>query len=108
GDMEDIEGDASAGIRSLPVILGPKRTAEVLLGTIVGVAIMISFLHSGLGFNPWLTLPVGLYACWLGIRYLWRLLQSPSSIADCLMARKKLRAVYMLIQFALVLGAFNL
>ncbi len=107
GDMEDIEGDASAGVRSLPVILGPKRTAEVLLGTIVGVAIMLSLLHNGLGFNPLLTLPVGLFACWLGIRYLWKLLQSPSSIADCLITRKKLRLVYMMLQFALVLGAFN-
>lgn len=107
-DMQDIEGDSRAGVRSLPVILGPKKTVEVLLGTIVGVLVMLIVMHHGLGFNPYLTLPVGIYACYLGIRYLWRLLQSPSDIADCLVARKKLRSVYVLIQLALVLGAFNL
>jgi 4-hydroxybenzoate polyprenyltransferase len=48
-DFKDVRGDISAGIRTLPAILGEERTKEILIITLVGLYGMMAgaiYLHS--------------------------------------------------------------
>jgi 4-hydroxybenzoate polyprenyltransferase len=50
-DLRDLKWDKMVGVRSLPVILGPKTTVRLIIGTLLGVMSGFIMGYFQLGFN---------------------------------------------------------
>lgn len=60
-DMEDVKGDFSGGARTLPMVLGMKKSA-VIAGAFLIVVVMLSFVPYLLGLFLWTYVPIILVA----------------------------------------------
>jgi 4-hydroxybenzoate polyprenyltransferase len=83
-DMRDREGDARTGIRTLPVILGERRTREILFRVNLACGIVIAFL----GFNHLPFFLLGTLMCCTAYThlnvYLFSKIESRDIISDVL------------------------
>jgi 4-hydroxybenzoate polyprenyltransferase len=55
-DIRDLKWDKMVGVKSFPVILGPKTTVRMMLGTLFGVMVGFILGYYQLGFN--ITFPI--------------------------------------------------
>jgi 4-hydroxybenzoate polyprenyltransferase len=78
-DYADMKGDEACGARTLPVVLGVKRSAWVISPSFVIPFLLIPvFIHQGL-LEPH-TFPLTLLSIW-GLYIAWLILRNPESLA---------------------------
>jgi len=99
-DIKDVKGDLSAGIRTLPVILGEKRTRLVLiliLITLYGVA--LGGVYFGVVQNEWIILTFSLI-----LTLVFLAVYTPAFEHSPILLFRKMREIVISWEYALALG----
>lgn len=107
GDIADIRGDVAEGIKSLPVVIGPKNSIWVtlMIPVTVGSLVLLLFqtLHLNLIFMISAVCLSGYSALEIG-----KLAKKYEDPQECRKVKKSLRIVNLLLLLALLLGLITL
>jgi len=107
GDIADLNGDAQSGVRSFPLVVGPKNSARFVMMIPILICGLGVFFFSILNLNvifPLVLIGLSAYCC-LTIRPLLANYDDP---LVCRRIKSRMRIVHFLIQLTFILGLLAL
>lgn len=111
GDMSDIEGDSSAGVRTLPIVIGKRKATQFIEGLPISIAmlglLMFPFLKMNLVF-PFILLLL----CGYSSYKISSLNKDKSELSDMKLktraVKSKMRIAHFLLQLTFIIGLISL
>jgi 4-hydroxybenzoate polyprenyltransferase len=107
GDVADLKGDLSAGVRSLPVLIGAENTVKITLTLPLLIAVLGLSLYQAANLStlfPWiLTAATGYSSLTIA-----RLLGRSEDVKCCRTVKSKMRIMHLVIQLCFIIGVIHL
>ncbi|MBI2936927.1 MAG: UbiA prenyltransferase family protein [Thaumarchaeota archaeon] len=107
GDVADLKGDLSAGVRSLSVLIGPENTVKITLTLpLLIVALGLSFYQAA-NLNilfPLMLIGASVYSSLT----ITRLLGKTQDVKSCRAVKSKMRIMHIVMQLCFIIGVIRL
>ncbi len=107
GDLSDLEGDLANGAKSLPVVLGPRVTVNILSLVPVFIGGLVIVSYNALGFN-YLTPYMITILCFTTLTAIRKLGVHLNEPRKCRVIRNRLRITHGMLQVALMIGILRI
>lgn len=103
GDIADLKGDMLAGVRTLPVLVGPEKTLRIILSIPITLAVVSLTLYPLTGLNIVFPIMITLL-CTYSFISMVKLRGRCGDVALCRRVKSKMRLMHIALQLSFLAG----